>query len=48
MSRTYFVLLRWLPEPLAKFTLALWYLFLMLAVLSHIFLPSSGLIYWDA
>jgi hypothetical protein len=47
MSKTYFFLLRWLPTPIAKLVLTLWYLFLMLAILSHLAYPTSGFIYWD-
>lgn len=48
MSKTYFYLLRWLPVPIANLVLVLWYIILMLAILSHLSYPTSGFIYWDA
>lgn len=47
MSKTYFFLLRKFSVPIAKLILTLWYLFLILAILSHLTYPTSGFIYWD-
>ena len=48
MSKTYFFLLQWLPQPLARFVLSLWYLLLILAIIILVSYPKGEFIYWDA
>ncbi len=47
MSKTYTFLLKWLPKPLAKWVLVLWYLLLILAIIDRSVTPFDGFIYWD-
>ena len=47
MSKTFSLLLKIIPRPLATITLALWYLLIMLAIIYFSAIPFADFIYWD-
>ncbi|WP_457676889.1 hypothetical protein [Thiolapillus sp.] len=47
MSKTYALLLKIMPRPLASLALTLWYLLIMLAIIDRSAVPFAGFIYWD-
>lgn len=47
MSRTYYLLLKWFPRPLASTLLTTWYLLLLTGCLYYFTIPVAEIIYWD-